>query len=206
MKITAPHWILALAVILGLVAPHLPTLDPQSAPLSGASTFLVQVMPLILGALGFAAPSIATSINAAAVRRAAARPTAANVSGLNSTLLFLMVFLCLTCLFGCTKQQGQTIQSVDQVGLNLTNAVCSLAPTAVGQTNAPNVEVVCAVAQGVEQTVNVVVGLLDQGDGGLAAATTAPTLTTMTVPVTQIRFLLPAPAAQSFLAAQHVHP
>ena len=51
----------------------------------------------------------------------------------------------------------------------------------------------CTIAQGVEQTISVVLGEVSV-DGGTTSAT-------MSVPVEQIRLRLPAPSAASFLAA-----
>jgi hypothetical protein len=106
--------------------------------------------------------------------------------GLVSAVLVLLALAMPACHESLPTVVGQTI--------DLTNAVCSLAPDSpVGE---PYVEVVCAIAQGVEQVVSVAVGTLSSD-----ASTTA----TMSVPVEQIRIRLPAPNAPAFLAAHKAH-
>ena len=90
----------------------------------------------------------------------------------------------------CSATPAQ-VQSATNTAIDLTNAICALAPDSpVGQ---PYVEVLCTIAQGVEQTISVVLGEVSV-DGGTTSAT-------MSVPVEQIRLRLPAPSAASFLAA-----
>lgn len=94
---------------------------------------------------------------------------------------------------GCGATASQ-VQSATSTAIDLTNAVCSLAPSSpIGQ---PWVEVVCTIAQGVEQTVSVLVGELES-EAGPAAATKV----TMSVPVQSITLQIPAPNAPAFLAA-----
>jgi hypothetical protein len=86
----------------------------------------------------------------------------------------------------------ETPQAAIAQAIDLTNAICSLAPDSpVGQ---PYVDLICSVTQSSEQLVSVIIGTTS-GDAG------APTATTASVPVTQIRIRLPAASAQSFLAA-----
>ena len=100
----------------------------------------------------------------------------------------LLPMLCLL-LAGCSATPSQ-VQTGVNTTIDLTNAVCALAPDSpVGQ---PYVDVICAVAQGVEQVVSVIVGAVDPvSDAGTTA--------TMSVPVEQIRIRLPAPTAARFL-------
>ena len=92
---------------------------------------------------------------------------------------------------GATPQQ---VQSAVTTGIDLTNAVCSLAPTSpVGQ---PWVEVACTIAQGIEQTVSVIVGDVTGEDGSFAA-----TKVTMSVPVQSITLQIPTANRDAFLAA-----
>ena len=92
---------------------------------------------------------------------------------------------------GATPQQ---VQSAVTTGIDLTNAVCSLAPTSpVGQ---PWVEVACTIAQGIEQTVSVIVGDVTGEDGSFAT-----TKVTMSVPVQSITLQIPTANRDAFLAA-----
>ena len=103
-----------------------------------------------------------------------------------------LLALCLPLLAcGCSATPSQVQNGVNTT-IDLTNAVCALAPDSpVGQ---PDVDIICAVTQGIEQVVSVIVGAVE-GDAG------TPTTATMSVPVEQIRIRLPATSAKAFLDA-----
>ena len=109
--------------------------------------------------------------------------------------LFASVLMCTDCTPAQVAQANtDTTQAID-----LTDAVCSLAPDSpVGQ---PYVDVICVLAEGGEQLVSVVVGAIGavEGDGGTANMTSTSTL--MRVPVKQIRFSIAVSSADKFLTA-----
>jgi hypothetical protein len=74
MKISLPHWIVGLFVILGTIAPQLATAFPaaQYPTFAAILAVIIQVDPLILGALGVTSASIVTSQNASAALKAGA--------------------------------------------------------------------------------------------------------------------------------------
>jgi hypothetical protein len=176
VKLSTPHWVIVVLVILGTVAPPIGVEYPSLSPIT---KLISQLDPIILGALGVTAASAITSTNV----MAAVRAGAVRVGGALSALA--LVFFLPGCSASATKTDVAT-------SIDLTNAICSVAPDSpVGQ---PYVELVCAIAQGVEQTVSIVVNAVDGSDAG---ATTA----TMSVPVETIRIRIPAPQAAAFLKA-----
>ena len=153
---------------LSLIQPILAALSPSAVPSTNAKAALAagDVMPLSL---------MAKREEANVVAKAASK-----IAPLASLLL----------LVGCHETpQAAIAQTID-----LTNAACALASDQpAGQ---PYVDVVCAIAQGGEQVVSVVIG--DLSDGSTTAAS-------MSVPVEQIRIRLPAPSADAFLAKHKGH-
>jgi len=97
---------------------------------------------------------------------------------------------------GCAA--GQTPQSVVATTIDLTNAICAMAPDSpVGQ---PYVEVVCAIAQAGEQLVSVIV---DAVTNAATSAVVHPTPAPLLAPIVQIRVRIPAANTAAFLAAHH---
>ena len=109
--------------------------------------------------------------------------------------------LSLALLCSCTPAQTAQVQQGDTSAIDLTNAVCSLAPDAPAQDQG-TVDLVCTLAGVGEQLVNVVVGAIGafEGDSGTTAAVTTSTL--IRVPVKQIRITVPTAKANAILAVQ----
>jgi hypothetical protein len=102
------------------------------------------------------------------------------------------------CCIDCTPAQVATIQKDTGEAIDLTNAVCSLAPdTPIAGTV---VSVICTLVEGAEQLVSVVIGAIDtlERDGGM---TTVSTSAIARVPIKQIRFSMSSSIAPKFLAA-----
>jgi len=89
----------------------------------------------------------------------------------------------------CTKTQ---VQSADTVAIDLTNAVC--APLEAQPAGQPWVDIVCTIAQGVEQGIGIA-AMAAQPDAGAPAAITA------TAAVRSVTVRIAAADAPAFLAA-----
>ena len=128
---------------------------------------------------------------------AAAPSTAPEVKAALLTFTTSIVgILSLGALLSCTPAQVAQAQTDTTQAIDLTNAVCTLAPDSpVGQ---QYVDVVCSLAQAGEQLVNVVIGVAQTLEG--SGATTSSSAIAR-VPVEQIRFSIPTPSAAKFLAA-----
>ena len=110
--------------------------------------------------------------------------------------LGLLGIFSLGVFLACTPAQVAQAQTDTTQAIDLTNAVCTLAPDSpVGQ---QYVDVVCSLAQAGEQLVNVVIGVAQTLEG--SGATTSSSAIAR-VPVEQIRFSIPTPSAAKFLAA-----
>lgn len=119
---------------------------------------------------------------------------------MNTTLKFLGILVAIACV-DCTPAQVAQAGTDTSQAIDLTDAVCSLAPDSpVGQ---PYVDVVCALAEGGEQLVSIVIGAIAAGesDGGAASMGAATTSTMIRVPVRQIRVSIPNTVSAKFLAS-----
>jgi hypothetical protein len=125
---------------------------------------------------------------------------AALLKGGFGVVLLMLSLLCSGCNgTGCTPAQVAQAQTDTSQAIDLTNAVCALAPDSpIGQ---PLVSIICTLAEGTEQLVSVVIGAVGtiEGPGGTASLNSATAIAR--VPVKQIEFKIPAPTAAKFLAA-----
>jgi hypothetical protein len=127
-----------------------------------------------------------------------ATPSAVKAAILKVGIGGVLLSLALT-FTGCTPAQVAQVQTDTSQAIDLTNAVCALAPDSpIGQ---PLVSIICTLAEGAEQLVSVVIGAVGtiEGPGGTASLSSATAIAR--VPVKQIEFKIPAPAAAKFLAA-----
>jgi hypothetical protein len=128
-------------------------------------------------------------------------PPAVKAALMKVTLSAMAVLVAVLC-FGCTPAQSAQAQTDTGTAIDLTNAVCALAPDAP-QSDQTYVDVICTLLQGGEQLVSVVIGAVStlEGDGGTTTAMQTATSAVARVPIKQIRFTIQRSISANFLAA-----
>jgi hypothetical protein len=118
--------------------------------------------------------------------------------GIGAASSLISLFLGIFCV-DCTPAQVAKVQRDTQQAIDLTDAVCNLAPES--PVDQSYVIVSCAILEGGEQLVSVVVGAIGaaESDGGSTSMASATTM--VRVPVKQIHFPIPAATSGKFLAA-----
>jgi hypothetical protein len=119
-----------------------------------------------------------------------------------SASLSVIGILLVGAMFSCTPAQTAQAQTDTTQAIDLTDAVCAVAPDSpLGQ---PYVDLICSLGEAGEQLVSIVIGAIatvegDSGSASMGAITTGSTM--IRVPVKQIRFTIPAASSAKFLAA-----
>ena len=101
----------------------------------------------------------------------------------------------------CTPAQVATAQTDTSQAIDLTNAVCTLAPDAPASSQS-DVNLICTLGKVGEQLVSIVIGAIAtaEGDGGATASMTGTSTSTMIrVPVRQIIITVPKASAAKYL-------
>jgi hypothetical protein len=183
--IMAPKaWLPDLTIVATLLGGFVTYLKSQNPLELNGTTLFYATFAAFTALLMSAAPAAARKVHKDfPAARLAATKAATKVATVTASALLLVVFGISIC--ACTKAQ---VASDDAVAVDLTNAVCSLAPDSpLGQ---PVTDVICVAAGAIEQGV----ALLTAADAG--ASTSAPVAAFKSV-----RLRLPTAQAQALVAA-----
>ena len=121
MKLTLPHWVIVALSVLLAIAPKVAEVIPAAAPTIGV---LVQLLPLVLGALGISTASVSNAANVRAALVKASGAVLALVVGCVALLAAVVLAGCMTSTaIGPVTQDNQAQVSNCQGIANLHNEI-----------------------------------------------------------------------------------